>query len=205
MRLTRLAAAALLAAGALSMGAAPAHGSERCTFLGPTAVNGPCFVVRPSAGPVGTTIHFRVRVPPQYQGGWLHDWKQHPSLRLFQWNHGEHASGCVFIVPSPASAWHVVRLEPYDPGSAVISKAVVGWLTVGDTGRCEGGDPQPVTRGVYLLSTAWRHGAFARFQVLPGELPKTGPANAAVPGVLGGLLVLLGTGLLLGSRSSPAA
>lgn len=207
MRLVRLSAAALLAAGSLGLAAAPAHADEECTPLELTSASGPCYVVRPSAGSVGTTVHFRVRVAPQHQEGWLADWKRHPSLRLFQWSHGTDGAGCVFIVPSSASAsaWHVVRLEPYDPDSAVNRKAVVGWLTIGDTGRCEGGESQPVTRGDYLLSTGWRHGAFARFRVEPGELPKTGSVNTVMPGVAGGLLVLLGTSLLLASRVSRSA
>ena len=201
MRLIRLVVATFLAVGAFCLLGAPAHAHERCTFLDESAVNGPCYVLQPSSGPVGTRVHFRVRVPPQYQGGWLSDWRCHPSLRMFKRVHSDKDSHCVFIVSSQPSHWHVVRLEPHDPDAAVNEKAVVGWLTVGDVGRCEGGKTQRVTPDRYYLSTSSRHGAFARFRVSPQVLPHTGIRDLQALTLLGSLLVL--TGYALSRRRAP--
>lgn len=208
MHLVQVFVASLLAACTLGLGDAPARAHEPCEYLEPTSANGPCFVVEPSAGPVGTRVHFRVRVGLSPQEGWLSDWRRHPSLRLFKRIPQTENSRCMFTVPSRPFRWHVVRTAPYNPDAAVNPKAVVGWLTVGGVGRCEGEKLQQVMPGRYLLSTSWGHGAFARFRVLPGELPATGGMSVAAPAVLGGLLVLLGSGVLWafsGSRNPTIA
>ncbi len=188
-------------ARAVSFGTAPASAHEPCKFLDETAVNGPCYVSKPSAGPVGTRVHFLVRVPPQYQGGWFGEtWKRHPFLRMFKLIPQNNEPRCMFIVPSRPAHWHIVPLEPKEPQQAVRQKAVVGWLTVGDSGSCQGGRLQRVTPGRYLLSTSWRHGAFVRIRVTTGELPATGAYRLAGATVLGALLVMVGSGLFWGYR-----
>ena len=182
----RLLGAAFLVTCTLGLGGAPASAREPCQFLDDTAANGPCFVIGPSAGPVGTRVHFRVRVAPQHQGGWLGDWRRHPLLRMFKQIPQTDNSRCMFMVPGDPSHWHIVRLEPKNPQAAVNEKAVVGWLTIGEVGSCEGERPQRVTPGRYLLSNSRHHGVFARFRVLSGELPATGAKRFVASTALGG-------------------
>ena len=175
-------------------GAAPAAARTACTFLDDNA-NGPCYVVEPTSGPVGTRIHFRVRVAPQHQWGFLHDWRKHPHLAAFQRLRQTDGSHCAFIIPSASSHWRLIRTEPYDPGAAVNPKAVVGWLTIGGHGSCEGQDLRRVTPGRYLLSSSGRHGAFARFRISTDELPRTGTRDFRALVVVGFLLILTGYGV----------
>ena len=80
--------------------------------------------------------------------------------------------------------------------SDLVIHAVVGWLRIGDSGKCEGEEELHLgSPGHYLLSTASRHGAFARFRVTTGELPATGGTLADLT-ALAGLLVAAG-GVLL--------
>jgi LPXTG-motif cell wall-anchored protein len=198
-RLRLLIVATVVGVFTLSLLSLPAKADEPCKFLADW-VNGPCVVLKPSEGAVGTRVQFRAVVPPQHQAGWLLEWRRHPFLRMFKRIPQADGSGCMFIVPGQPSHWHLVPLEPKEPQQAVRGKALVGWLTIGDVGSCEGEEPQRVAPGGYLLSNSWRHGAFARFRVQPAELPATGADGPSALTALAGLLALAGTGLLRHSR-----
>jgi hypothetical protein len=186
----------------VGLAADPTRAHQGCRFLDETAVNGPCFVLSPSSGPIGTRVHFRVRVPPQYQGDWLQTWKQHPSLRLYKLS-SDGNGRCQFSVTGQPSHWHLVRLGPYDPDAAVNMKAVSGWMTIGATGNCQGDAESALQPGRYFLSSSWRHGAFAKFRVTASQLPATGaPGRIADGAVLAVVLMLVGGSLLWKARRS---
>lgn len=185
------------------VGATPATANTRCTYLDDNP-NGPCYVITPPSGPVGTTVRFRVRVAPQHQAGWLPGWRRHPDLQMFKRPLRADGSHCLFTVPSDSSHWHVIRTEPYDPNAAVNPKAVVGWLTIGESGGCDNQQPHQIDAGRYYLSTSPGTGAFARFRVTSGELPRTGTNGLSELALLGCLLILTGCGISLKSKAMGA-
>jgi hypothetical protein len=100
-------------------------------------------------------------------------------------------SHCLFSMPSVSSHWHVIRTQPYDADAAVNPEAVVGSLTIGQTGNCTGDKPDDVAPGDYYLSAAGTK-AFAHFRVTPGTLPRTGAHGLSGLAFIGSLLISTG-------------